>query len=100
MEKIYKATMRALGGKPNGTGVTSCVEDAAHVKQLFMLLGLAFSLGALTFGFKGLPNRVKAVEEKIQTIQGEVAETKTISKSIDARLGRIEDALLNPRSRR
>jgi len=90
MDKIYRATMRALGARPNGTGVTSCVDDAALVKQLLMLVSLAFTLGALAVGYQGLPARVEVVEKKIITVE-------TIALSIDARLARIETELIRRR---
>jgi hypothetical protein len=90
MKKIYKLAMKAMGGKPNGTPETSCVNDASHIKQILMLLGLAFSAGAFSIGFKGLPTRVLAVEEKVIKIE-------SISQSIDDRLARIETALIRRR---
>ena len=90
MEKLYKATARALGGKPNGTGLTSVFLDSQLIKQLVMLCGLAFTLGALTLGYKGLPARIGAVEKKVERIE-------VIAGSIDERLSRIENCLLNGR---
>jgi len=87
MEKVSKAIMRAFGAKPNGSDKTSCVNDWQHVKQLFLLLGIAFTAGAMSFGYQGLPERVKAVEAKVVRIEA-------ISQSIDDRLARIENALI------
>ena len=100
MDKVYKATLRALGARDNGTDRTSCVDNAAHVKQILMLLGLSFSIGALSFGFRGLPDRVEKVEESVSTVKSEVLETKTYVKSINERLGRIEDVLMDNRRRK
>ena len=60
MEKVYKAVTRALGGTPNGTGHTSCIEDAKLVRQIFLLVSMAFAAGAYTIGFKGLPEKIKS----------------------------------------
>lgn len=91
MEKIYKATMRALGARPNGSDASSCVDNAALVKQLLMLLSLAFSLGALTFGYKGLPQRVGSVEQRVIKIEANMA----VLESVDRRLERIESVLMS-----
>jgi len=94
MEKIYKATMRAFGAKPNGSDKTSCVNDAQHVKQIIALVTMAFTIGAITFGYKGLPEKVRCLEDKILVIEMDVRSTRDISKSIDTRLERIENALI------
>ena len=90
MEKIYKATMRAFGAKPNGSDKTSCVNDAQHVKQILLLVSTAFAVGAVTFGYKGLPEKMRRVEDKIIVIEQKL----DVMKSIDERLGRIENRLM------
>lgn len=95
MEKIYKATLKALGAKPNGTPQTSCVNDAQMFKQLVSLIVIAFTFGAVTFGFKGLPERMKCIETELIILKQEVVATKNINVSIDGRLARIENALIN-----
>lgn len=90
MGRVYKAILKSMGARENGTPKTSCVDDALHVKQILALVSLAFTIGALSFGFRGLPQRVKTVEEKVVRIEA-------ISQSIDDRLARIEDALIRKR---
>ena len=101
MEKISRAVMRAFGAKDNGTPVTSCVNDVQHTKQIFMLLGMAFAAGGLVFGYKGLPERVGVIESKLMVVQQEAITTRTVTEkfaeSIDARLARIENALIRSR---
>ena len=82
MEKIYKATMRAFGAKPNGSDKTSCVNDAQHVKQILALVTMAFTFGAITFGYKGLPDKVRCLEDKIVVIP-EGVEERYCPQSID-----------------
>jgi hypothetical protein len=90
MEKIYKATMRAFGAKPNGSDKTSCVNDAQHVKQILMLLGVAFTAGAVTFGYKGMPIKVRIIEDKVLVIEQKLS----VLDKIDYRLERIENRLM------
>ena len=90
MDKIFKATMRALGAKDNGTPKTSCVNDAQHVKQILLLVSTAFAVGAVTFGYKGLPDKVRAVEDKVIVIEQKL----NVLDKIDHRLERIESRLM------
>lgn len=90
MEKIYKATMRAFGAKPNGSDKTSCVNDAQHVKQIILLVTTAFAVGAVTFGYKGLPEKVRCVEDKVIVIEQKL----NVLDKIDNRLERIESRLM------
>lgn len=88
MEKIYKKTIRAFGGEPNGSGNTSIFNNKILIRQIIILTGLAFTCGTMAVGYQNLPSRVKNIET-------DVLEIKVVYKSIDSRLGRIEDALLN-----
>lgn len=90
-----RKVLSAFGIKPNGSPTTFQGQYRDMIKMMVVIASVAYTLGITTMSFRDLPGKVKAVEQDVAAVKTSMARFTVTVESIDGRLARIENCLLN-----